>query len=240
CWRKSRAHCLQASSSWNPGFWRKHITAFCVRIPGPHIRIAPKWRSRSRAEILRAPGAGMAHRHVAQLAHARAAELAEARAQLVDEDAEHVSGPLLAERAEAPEEGLAGERRIGAERDRPRHIDAAAHAAVIDDRHALADRLGDRRQAIDRRRQSLDLPAAMIADDDAVEPQRGGLLRIFGMQHALHQQRLLPLVAIARDLVPGEGAPAFALLKRCRRLDAGLAVHVRHEIDETRNTVAQE
>ena len=59
---------------------------------------------------------------------------------------------------------------------------------------------------VDRRRQRLDLAAAVVRHPDAVDAERHRALGVVRMHDALEHQRPLPLVAIARDLVPGERA----------------------------------
>ena len=49
----------------------------------------------------------------------------------------------------------------------------------------------------------------MVGHDDAIDPERDAFLGIGGMENSLHHQRTLPALAIARDLVPGEGAAHF-------------------------------
>src|SRR5262249_56366631 len=56
------------------------------------------------------------------------AKLTDRRAHLVDHQVDDVGGTLGAERAQAPEKGLAGKRHVGAERARARDIEAGARA----------------------------------------------------------------------------------------------------------------
>src|SRR5206468_7211909 len=99
-------------------------------------------------------------------------DLAERGARLVAQKVDNVTWAVGAERAEAPEEGLAGECRVSAECKRTDDIGAAAHAAVEQDRGARADFGGDRWQHIDRGRQRFDLVAAVVRDPDAVDTER--------------------------------------------------------------------
>src|SRR5215471_15594458 len=58
------------------------------------------------------------------------ADLAQGRLQLVDEEIDHVGRSRLPERAKTPQEGLAGEGRDGAERQRAADIDTGAYSGI--------------------------------------------------------------------------------------------------------------
>ena len=59
---------------------------------------------------------------------------------------------------------------VGAEGERLEHVGAGADAAVEEDRQLVADRLGDRRQGVERGDRAVDLAAAVVGDDDPVDP----------------------------------------------------------------------
>src|SRR5262249_27632536 len=101
-------------------------------VAGSPIRICAK----SESEPQRSR---MANHHVARLGGAAGADLAECGAGLLDQDVDDMSGPAAAQRTEAPQESLAGECRLGAERKRPRHVGAAADARVHHHGGAAAD-----------------------------------------------------------------------------------------------------
>src|SRR6266851_4305644 len=107
-------------------------------------------------------GAGMTDHDLARVRGSVRADLAERRLRLLDQEIDDVTGAAAAERAEAPQERLAGERRLRAERERARHIGAAANAGIHHHGDALADRARDRGKHVDRRRQRLDLAAAVV------------------------------------------------------------------------------
>ena len=168
------------------------------------------------------------------------ADLAEGRLHLVDHEIDDVAGTFGAERAQAPQEGLAGEGHVGAERDRARHVQPGADAGIEHHRSAAADGAGDRRQHVDRRRQALDLAAAVVRHHDAVDAERHAFLGVGRMENSLHHQRTLPALAIARDLVPGEGAAHFATRERRDFVHVGVVLGIGLEIAEARLAVLQQ
>src|SRR5215510_13636102 len=85
----------------------------------------------------------MADHHRACLLRPRCADLAERRFHLVDHEIDHVKWTFRAERTEAPQKGLAGERGIGPERDCPHPVEARAHAAVQHHGRPAADGAGN-------------------------------------------------------------------------------------------------
>ena len=60
----------------------------------------------------------------ARLRRTERADLAECRFHFVDHEIDHVAGPFRAERAQAPQEGFAGKRRVGPERHRAHDVEA--------------------------------------------------------------------------------------------------------------------
>ena len=65
---------------------------------------------------------------VAQIRHFRTAKLTHSGAQILGQQADIMLWPDLAQRAEAPQKGLARESRVGAQRNRPRRVNAGANA----------------------------------------------------------------------------------------------------------------
>src|SRR5262245_44140492 len=167
-------------------------------------------------------GPGVAGHHGGRFRRRLGTDLAQSRPDFRDEELDNVVGSLRAERAEAPQERLAGHRRLGPERERAHHVGTAADARVHQQRRTLSYRGSDCRQAIDRRRQGVDLTAAVVRHHDAVDAERHGLLRIGRMQDALDHERSLPAVAIALDLLPGEGATHLGARERGDLIDAGV------------------
>src|SRR5262249_38929245 len=94
-------------------------------------------------------GARMADHDLPRARRAARADLAERRSRLLGEEIDDVAWAAPAERAEAPQKGLAGEGRLRAERERAHDVGAAADAGIHQHRGALADRAGDRRQRVD-------------------------------------------------------------------------------------------
>ena len=72
-----------------------------------------------------------------------------------------------------------------APRDRLDDIRAAADSAVDQDRDSVLDGGDDRRQSLQCARRTVELPAAVIGDDQAVDARRDRAPRIVGMQNAL-------------------------------------------------------
>ena len=171
----------------------------------------------------------MAHGDVAQFAHVATAELAERRADIVDVNVDQVRRSLFAQRAEAPQERFAGKRRVGTQRHGPRRIDPGSHATVVKQRGAVADPVGDRGQHVNRRRQRVDLAAAVIGDEQSVKAEFHRTLRIVGVHHALENQRPVPFVAVAGNFVPCERAAAFPANKCCGFGDADARFHIRRQ-----------
>ena len=98
----------------------------------------------------------------------------------------------------------ADEHRPCAERDRLERVGAAVDTAVEEHRDPVADRLDDRRQRVERRDRAVDLAAAVVGDDDAVDPVLDGRPRVVGVEYALEQDGQLRKAAEERQVGPGE------------------------------------
>ena len=96
----------------------------------------------------------------------------------------------------------------------------------------------DGRKHVDRRRQALDLASAMVRHHDAVDPERHAFFGVGGMQDPLHHQRALPALAIARDLIPGEGAAHLAPHELGDLVHVGVVGGVGLEVAEARLAVS--
>ena len=129
--------------------------------------------------------AGMPDGYRAQLIQGARTELSKRGLGFLDQKVDDVAGPLRPERAKAPQESLAGESRRGPERIGAHHVAAAAHAGIHHHCRARADLPHDCRKHVDRRRQRLDLPSAVIGDDEAVDAERYGRFGVLRMQDAL-------------------------------------------------------
>src|ERR1051326_6099484 len=77
----------------------------------PPLRLAQGSYERNAVRESEPQGARMPDHDVARLRGRPRADLAERRAGLLGQQIDHVAGATAAERAEAPQEGLAGERR---------------------------------------------------------------------------------------------------------------------------------
>jgi hypothetical protein len=82
------------------------------------------------------------------------------------------------------------------------HVRAAANAAVDDELDAIADRIAHARDAIDRRRRGLELPAAVIGDHDRRGADLHGMLRILDRLQSLDGERTAPLLDQPGHVVP--------------------------------------
>ena len=107
------------------------------------------------AELVRAGVAAEGHRQV----------------ELGEDHLQHRLDARLSAERQAPDVGAAEADGVGAEGERLEHVGAAADAAVEEDRQLVADRLGDRRQGVERGDRAVDLAAAVVGDDDAVDPR---------------------------------------------------------------------
>src|SRR6476646_174465 len=70
-------------------------------------------------------------------------DLAKRGAGLVDQKIDRMLGALRTQGPQAPQESLAGKGGVGAQRQRPHHVGAAAHAAVEKDGRPASDLRGD-------------------------------------------------------------------------------------------------
>ena len=99
----------------------------------------------------------------------------------------------------SPPSGEAGgdrpgdERRLRAERERLQHVGAAPDAAVDVDLAAPGDRLDDLGQRVERRRDPVELPAAVIRDDDPGRAVLDREQRVLARQQPLQHDRQLRL-----------------------------------------------
>ena len=114
------------------------------------------------ARLVELEGPGVPYSRHARIRNRTRTDLAERGPQFVDVEIDEMGRPLVAKRGERPQEALAGEPCIGAKRQRTHHVLSAADTAVEYDGGLFANRRDNRRQAIDRRRQRLDLPSAVV------------------------------------------------------------------------------
>ena len=91
-----------------------------------------------------------------------------------------------------------------AERERLDDIDAAAEAAVDQDRRPPADRVDDARQGADRSDRAVKLAPAVIGDNDPVGAAIDRFPRVVRMQKAFENERPAPLLAHGVDVAPAD------------------------------------
>ena len=78
-----------------------------------------------------------------------------------------------------------------------------ADAAVEQHGELVADRVDDARQRVERGDRAVDLAAAVVGDDDAVDAaRRRARARVVGVQDALEDDRQPRLLAQPRQVVP--------------------------------------
>ena len=117
---------------------------------------------------------------------------------------------------------------------------AAADAAVQNQGHLRPDGGADRGQDADRRRRGIELPPAMVRDDDAVHPQFLRPDGIGGRLQPFQDERFLPGVAYPGEIVPGQRLrnPRH---HECRKRSGGRIVRsVGGDCGEARRRVGQE
>ena len=112
---------------------------------------------------------------------------------------------------EAPQRRAAGEHRARAEGERLDDVAAAPDAAVDEHLDPAVDRLDDLGQRVDRRRDAVELPAAVVRDDDPGGAVLARELRVLGRQHALDEQRQAGLAGDALEV-----AATSATARPCR------------------------
>src|SRR5690606_20048055 len=76
-----------------------------------------------------------------------------------------------------------------AESDHPQHVEAAADAAVDEHGQSITDRVGDPRQRARGRPDAVELPPAVVRDDDPVRTDGRGLPRVLRIEDALDHER---------------------------------------------------
>ena len=107
-------------------------------------------------------------------------------------------------------------------------------------RAALAERGrgGGDDARMSRARQRLDLTSAMIRHHEAVDAERDSLFGIVRMHDSFHDQRPLPAIAIARNLLPAERALDLAPRELGNLGEARVCAHIGAQIGEARDAVA--
>ena len=170
--------------------------------------------------------------------------------ELVDAEQRHVDGDLFVqERDRACDECFAADRRrvderpadegeAGAEGERLEHVGAAPKAAVEQHRRLPADG-DDALEHVQGRDGAVELPAAVVGDDDGVGAGGAGACRVVGVQQALQYQVAFPEASDALEVGPGEVAAVRVVAQHVAREDGRAArrvvvLEVRHAVAEQR------
>ncbi len=72
----------------------------------------------------------------------------------------------------------------------------------------------------------------MVGNNEPISTERDGFLCITGMQDALDDERALPGITEAGDLVPGEGAAALTPSEVCHLVGGGVLTRILPEVSE--------
>ena len=120
--------------------------------------------------------------------------------------------PAAPRERQAVDVGPADQDGVRAQRQRDERVGAAAHAAVEEHRHPAGDLADHARQRVQRRDRAVDLPPAVVGDDDPVDAVLEGERRVARVLEALEQDRQ-PRARPAG----GRGRPRSARSGRTRR-----------------------
>ena len=120
-------------------------------------------------------------------------------------DLQHLCHAGLARHGQAPELRARDQHRVRPQHEGLDDIGAAPDAAVHQHGHTALHGVDDRRQRFQRTRSTVELPAAVVGDDEPVDTQLDRASRFGRVQHALQQQRPRPLRAQLRHVVPVHG-----------------------------------
>ena len=175
-------------------------------------------------DILHAGGAGERHGHV----------------ELVAQDLDRPRDAGLPAGAQAVQIGTTDHAGARAERERPHHVLTRANAAVEHDLDRGADGVDDPGQRGDRGHGAVELPAAVIGDD---ERRRAGLGRALGVLHVeqpLEHQRARPQVPDPFDVLPAQRRIELSGDPCRERAHALHAAHMARQIAEGLALAAQD
>src|SRR2546427_333414 len=114
-----------------------------------------------------------------------------------------VAPPRLAASGDRPRPGAPDEDRPRAHRDHLHDIESRADAAVDEDLDLIADGVDHVGQRTGCGGHRIELAAAVVGDDEAVDAGVRGAPRVLGIEHALDDQPTGPLLAHPGDVVPG-------------------------------------
>src|SRR5207237_3007600 len=155
----------------------------------------------------------------AELVEARAADLAHDEIDFAAEDVDHLIDARNSADNGAVKRRAAEEHELGAEAERDQDVGTAPDPTVEHHRHLIAHRRLDRRQSLERSRGPVELAAAMVGYDDAVDPDLGGANRVGRVENAFDDERARKQAPVALEVAPG--------LRRGRGLTAAESDDVR-------------
>lgn len=113
-----------------------------------------------------------------------------------------MSHPRCAADGGSIHEWAADEYKTGTECKRLQHIPATSDSAIHHHDQIASNRITDRRQHMQWLDGAIQLPAAMVRDDDSVRANRCGASCIVDMEDALDHQIPTPAIAYAGDVRP--------------------------------------
>src|SRR6188508_2497140 len=138
------------------------------------------------------------------LAGRAAAEQCERVLGLLPEDLEHLRDSLCAAPGEPVHRGPSDENGTRTERERHHDVGPAAHASIHEDLRSIAHSLDDFGKRFERCDRAVELPPAVVRDDDAGCAVVARENRILGSYEALHDHRHLPALSELGHVVPLE------------------------------------
>src|SRR5208283_424132 len=126
----------------------------------------------------------------------------------------------------------ADQSRLRAERHRFQDILSRTNSAVEVNLRPAADRINYLRQNADRRRRAVQLPSAVVGDDDGVGAVVDGLPRVFGIEHALDDDPDAKPLFDPADVLPGERRIELRIRPCGELTEIVYVLHMAHEIAE--------
>src|SRR5262245_12192164 len=149
----------------------------------------------------------------------RAADQAERQVEVRNQVAHYVPDPVLAVDREAIAVRAAQQHGLGAQGKRLEDIGASADAAIEQDRYSSRDGFHDAGQGIQRGNRPIQLPAAVVGNDDAVHAVLDRTLRIVRVQDAFEQDRQAGVLPQECQVIPCEAGIGVDLAEGFDRLD---------------------
>lgn len=129
--------------------------------------------------------------------------------ELTFEHGDGVVAAFCAEGADAIHEGAAEEGELGSAGEGAGDVGAVADSAIEHEGGAVAEFLGESGEGFDGGFADVELSAAVVGDDHAIDPEADGLFGVLGIDDAFDDELAFPAVADGGDLIgvesPGEG-----------------------------------